>query len=422
MTTEVIVKESEKQDEIRILVCGEADEFTKSLKDYCGSHYPFVKVEKGFQSINEIIEYASKESVDIAFIQLQQFINIEKEQAELSSTNLSKVIIMTDRLDLFKSTIVLQEPFAELMYIHTPMRVLTERMLTFDAKKKLRLYTNTHPTIRKQEKGRSVLIYSAKGGVGKSTIAVNVACQLAKKDKRVLLVDFATFGNIQVMVNLPRNVRGMSEAIGVLEQPMKTDEELQKYLEDGIHTMQVQGSRLDVLAAATPMKMTSLDLEKTDDLVAAIQRLDYDVILFDTSSDLTEKNISLISSATDIIYVSTTDIAASWSLLSTIDLVETLNRPLQNRYLVVNHYNDSLGFPVNELESILSMKVAAVIPDKYEQIQGYTNRGILLAEKQNLKINRSYKQIAHLIEPVFTEKELGIKKRKRWLARGGDQR
>lgn len=403
--------QSERTHRICVVTCGLTPQFVKHITTYVQTDYPFVSIVDGGEHLNDLYALIEEKDADIALVALDRFTHIEKEQQKLKNTSLSKLLIVTEFLDTFKSKMAIDEPFASLVYEYTPVRLIVERMLTFEFKKKSRLYTHIHPENDKKGQQKIALFFSAKGGVGKTTVAMNVAAQLALKSKKVLLVDFATFGAINVMLNVPRENRGLADAVSHLEQSTWEEDGLRSYVEEGIYSVHIQGKPVDVLSAASPMKMTGLNVEKTDELLKVIQQLDYDVIIIDSSSDLSEKNISLISAATDIVYVTTTDIGANAALISTIELVDTLNKPLQNRHLIVNQYNDSLGFPITELEQILSMSISVVIPDKYLQVQGYANRGIITSEKSSLKINRTYRQVANLIQPIFSNKELGIRRR-----------
>ncbi len=411
----MVIEEQEQKEELTVATCGQSPAFINELKSYCDRHVPFVSIIDGGERLEDLLVQIDEQRIDVAIVKLDRFTDLEEEQNALQQKNVAKLLITTEVLDSLRTPVEIQEPFASLLYERTPTRVIVERMLTFEYKRRPRIYTHIRP--EQQAKNKLALFFSAKGGVGKTTIAINVATQLAVKKQNVLLVDFATFGNIGILANVPRHHRGLSEAISYLEQSTWEKDTLRSIIEKSIYTTHIRGVPLHILAAASPMKMASLDLTKTDEIINVIRDLDYDVTIIDTSSDLSEKNISLISAVDDLLYVTTTDIAANATLLAMMELVETLNRPLQNRYLIVNHYNETLNFPIVELEQILSMDVSAVIPDKYEQIQGYANRGIVVSERQALKINRYYRQVAHLIQPIFTDKELG--KRKKLLSVGG---
>jgi ATP-binding protein involved in chromosome partitioning len=75
--------------------------------------------------------------------------------------------------------------------------------------------------------GRIIAVSSGKGGVGKSTVAVNLACALAKRGLRVGLMDADIYGP-----NLPR-------MLGVNEAPPVRDEKIQPLVAFGVKVMSI---------------------------------------------------------------------------------------------------------------------------------------------------------------------------------------
>jgi len=75
--------------------------------------------------------------------------------------------------------------------------------------------------------GRILAISSGKGGVGKSTVSVNLACALAKRGLRVGIMDADIYGP-----NLPR-------MLGVNEAPPVRDEKIQPLVAFGVKVMSI---------------------------------------------------------------------------------------------------------------------------------------------------------------------------------------
>lgn len=105
--------------------------------------------------------------------------------------------------------------------------------------------TSTTGVTDTRRQGKLVVVSGARGGVGTSSIACNVASYLAEKAaRRVVLVDLDTTGGVQaLMLNVKPNA-GLSEA---LESPSRIDDLL---LERA--TISVS-ERLDVLASEMPL-------------------------------------------------------------------------------------------------------------------------------------------------------------------------
>lgn len=402
------------EQKLRVAVIDSNRDYKEDLINYYENSDDIIKVAFTTETLEELFKYLTENEIDVVLLNENK---IDAEQAwyrELINQDVAKVIIITENLSFLNETELIHDN-VDLLYKYTPMGSYTQKILSFTPQGKKRdIFTQVNPFIKEQTDQKIALFYSPKGGVGTTTIAVNTASQLTMKDKKVLLVDFAIYGHVSIAFNLPQQSGGLGGIISYIEQGRRDKAELKDVTRSAIETVTLQGKKLDILSSASPLKMSSLTLDQTDAIMKVLNELDYDVIVIDTSTDLSERNVSLMSLATDMFFIMTTDVAANWSMISSVDILRKLNRPMQNRYLIINAYHDAIGFPISEMESMLSMKVSVVIPHKYQQVQGYANRGIIMAEKPLLKLNKNYRSVAHLIEPIFSKSELarnnGVKK------------
>lgn len=402
------------EQSLRIAVIDSNHDYVEDLTTYYENSDDIIKISFTSDSLEHLFSYLSEKDIDVLLLNEK---NINTEQSwytELVNQDVAKIIIITENLTYLNETQLIQEN-VDLLYKYTPMGSYTQKILSFTPQGRRKdIFTQVNPFIKEQTDQKISLFYSPKGGVGTTTIAVNTAAHLTMKDKKVLLVDFAIYGHVSVAFNLPQQSKGLGDIISYIEQGRRDKTELKDVTRSSIETVTVQGKKLDILCSASPLKMSSLTLDQTDAIMHVLNEMDYDVIVVDTSTDLSERNVSLMSLATDLFFIMTTDVSANWSMISSVDILRKLNRPMQNRYLIINAYHDAIGFPISEMESMLSMKVSAVIPYKYEQVQGFANRGIIVAEKPLLKLNKNYRSVAQLIEPVFKKSELarnnGLKK------------
>ena len=406
MDTDFIPGKQNNDRSLKVAVVDADQHYKEDLVQYYQQSDDVIVVSFTADTLEELYEHLKHHRVDVVLIHEKETQSHPAWYRQLLDYEVLKMIVVADQLSLMQETEVIHEN-VDLVYKFTPIGTYTQKILAFSPKGKEKdIFTQVNTSAKEQTDQKMALFYSPKGGVGTTTIAVNTASQLALKEKKVLLVDFAVFGHVSIAFNLPQQSKGLSDVISYIEQGRKNEAELEDVIQNAIETVSMQGKKLYVLNAGSPLKMTSLTLEQTDTIMRVLNKLDYDVVVLDTSTDLSERNISLMSYATDLFFVMMTDVAANWSMLSSVDILRKLNSSMQNRYLLINAYHDAIGFPISEMESMLSMKVSAVIPYKYEQVQGYANRGVAMAEKPMLKINKHYRSIAHLIEPIFTKSEL----------------
>ncbi len=158
---------------------------------------------------------------------------------------------------------------------------------------------------------RTISITSGKGGVGKSTIAANLALQIAQTGKRVLLLDGDfTMANLDIMFSVRTNDSVESVLLGAKE------------LKDII--MNVHPG-VDLIPGGSGIySMSRMSVFQKRFLMDQIAKLEgvYDYLIIDTAPGIDEDVLYLNSSADEVSIVLTPDPA---SVLDAYALIKVLN-------------------------------------------------------------------------------------------------
>ena len=232
-------------------------------------------------------------------------------------------------------------------------------------------------------RGRSIVVTSGKGGVGKTTTTANLGAALAKRGASVVLVD-ADVGlrNLDIVLGLESRVR--YHVLDVLEEKVDLDDAL-------VADKRVPTLRL--LAAAQTREKDDVD---TDEMRALIERLRerFDYVIIDSPAGIEMGFANAIVGADEAIVVCTPEVSS----VRDADRVVGLLGNRIGAQLIVNRVRPGLVrrgkmLSVDDVNAILRLPILGILADEPDVIVS-TNKGEPVALDPNSRIGIAYRDIA----------------------------
>ena len=261
---------------------------------------------------------------------------------------------------------------------------------------------------RARREGNVVAVFSPKGGVGCTTIAVNLAIalqQMAHSGYKVALMDASVqFGDVGVMLNLQAN-RSMADLVS----------QAQDLDRDMLNSVLIpHGSGLKVLlapphpeAAESLLASTSLDEgmggNSTFEAVLGLMRQEFDIIVVDMWSWVDDVALTIFDVAALIMLVVTPNIPAIKSARLFLEVANRLKYPREEIALVVNGVDRRTGIRVEQIEQAM-IPVVAQIPLDQQMVLAAVNHGVpFVMRDPSRPVSQSILQLAEHVRGALTE-------------------
>ena len=214
--------------------------------------------------------------------------------------------------------------------------------------------------------GKQITIFSPKGGVGKTTTAVNLAIALADKGKnRVCVVDLDLgFGDIAITLQL-FPARTIADAV-----------HMESGLDAALLETLLTPHRDNVYALVAPVQPDAKDTIPAS-LTGRILRLlkqSFDYVVVDTAPTFDEHVLQAFDETDEILLLTTLDVPTLKNVKIAVETLDLLNFPTGKRHLILNRADDKVGLTPEKVESTLDMKIAKSIPTS-PQVANSTNAG-----------------------------------------------
>ncbi len=224
------------------------------------------------------------------------------------------------------------------------------------------------PRQKLEKKGKTIVVFSLRGGVGVSTIAVNLAAGLSQLwGTESALVDMAfTAGQASLMLNLP--LRNTWYDLARIE-PDEIDQEVVSM------TLRDHPSGVHVLSA--PRRVEESELIEAETVKSAIELLkqSFDYIVIDLSHDFSATSLVAMDSADEILVVLSPELASVRSSAMALDVFKTLEYPPNKIRLILNWIFERQGLAKPDIEAGVDREINIIIPHAPDQFVRAINYG-----------------------------------------------
>ena len=220
-----------------------------------------------------------------------------------------------------------------------------------------------------REPGRVVAIFSPKGGVGRTTIAVNLAVAAAVDGgKKVILVDGSfQFGDVGVLLNLNPKNKSIADLVP----------ELDAGVVESMDTFVINhSSGIRVLLAPPSPEMAELITASGVKRVLDKLRAEHDLVIVDCASSMSEPTIAILDSADLILTVLSLEITSIKNMRLFLEVAEQLGYEKDKVRLVLNRADSTLGIRVTDVEHSIGRKVDHTIVSDGRSVVYALNRGV----------------------------------------------
>lgn len=248
-----------------------------------------------------------------------------------------------------------------------------------------------------------IVIFSTKGGVGKTLIASNLAISLVRDQaKRVCLIDLdlQAVGDMARMLNI--NVqRAMVDLINILKkQPQDFKKE---------HFIMRSSLGIDFLPSVLrPQQSVHLEPGKIKDVFSLLDK-DYDYIIVDAGKIFSEVFIATLNQANLILLVVTPDILSIYQTKWTLDTLQFLHFPLSMIRIILNRAESASSISWQEIRVGLAADIIAQIPSEGKVVAQAVNSAVpVIIDNPRAKVTQAIKKLSR---ELATEDKLFIEHR-----------
>jgi pilus assembly protein CpaE len=231
-----------------------------------------------------------------------------------------------------------------------------------------RTVTSSNPS---GEPGQVIAVFSPKGGVGRTTLAVNLAVAAGSElGKKVVIVDGSfQFGDVGVLLNLNPKNKSIADLVPELEQAGDGVESIDTFVINHSAGIRV------LLAPPTP-EMAELITPSGVRRVLEALRLTHELVIVDCTAFFNDTTLAILDAADTILTMLSLEITSIKNMRLFLEVADQLGYDGGKVRLILNRADSALGIKVSDVEHSIGRKVDETIVSDGRSVVYALNRGV----------------------------------------------
>lgn len=243
----------------------------------------------------------------------------------------------------------------------------------------------------REESAEIIVLFSPKGGVGRTSIAANLAIALHQETRKpVTLVDGdLRFGDVDIAVNLMAR-KSVADLLTYVN-------ELETSLIESALTEHASGVRV-LLAPPYFDPALESDEGRLAHVIKSLAAMQKGYVIVDAPADLGESTLNLLDIAQRVLLVTTASVASLRATKRFLELARKMDYPDNKIMLLISNYRKD-DIALDDIERHLTWAVSAAVPSDTTVMALALNQGQpIVARDRNHPISKSILKLARQLD------------------------
>lgn len=237
--------------------------------------------------------------------------------------------------------------------------------------------------------GEILAVFSPKGGVGRTTIASNLAVALQQAGQRVVLMDGSLqFGDVPVVLN----IHAHATIVSLVRRLTEMDAELLA------EALVPHSSGIKVLLGPSQLEEADVLYPEAVGRILTALKNEFDYVVVDAWPFLGDITLTILDMADRILLVATPEMHALREVRLFLELADVLGYPPSKLLMILNRAMSAFGIGAAEIEEHIRYEIAINIPSDGRLVTRALNRGVpLVISDPKSQVAQRIVQLANLL-------------------------